>query len=280
MRKIGVALAIALAAVPSAAAADTDRVQVGGSGSTRDFSRQTYVTVTAPDAYVKTGFDGDHGDWRGPPCIVSSNPSLSDDVSVSWTVGFSDSYRTAEEAADRGRTFRDMPTVQQGTIEIPHRIRGKEVGGITGYFILAQTRQEYGWAEIGLGVPLTRGVFVAARFWSTGPSFRCAVGGTSSELWHLQAALAAAERVVIDGNLPAARLRANGQRRRVVGFLSDGFGHPVVGVRVRIDRKVGPSWRRAGWASTNASGYYKALALPGVVRAAFGSLRSRAVRVR
>jgi hypothetical protein len=266
--------------VPIAVAADTDRIQVGGSGSTRGFSRQTYVTVTTPGGYSRTGFDGDAGSWRGPRCVVSSNPSLSDDVSIPWSVGFSDSYRTAEEAADRGRTFRDMPTVERGTIEIPHRIRGKEVGGISGYYILAQTQQEYAWAEIGLGIPLTRGVFVAARFWSTGPSFACTVGGTAARLWHLQAAEAAAGLVAIDGNLPAARLTAHAQRRRVVGFVSDGFGHPVVGARVTLERKVGRSWRRGGSASTNASGFYRALALPGLVRAAHGSLRSRTVRVR
>lgn len=280
MRGIVAALAVALGAVPLAAAADTDRVQVGGSSTTRGFSARTHVGVTSPDDYVRTGFDGDHGDWRGPVCVVSSSPSLSGEVSISWGVGFSDRYRTAAEAADRGRTFRTLPIVQKAEIKVPHRIRGKEVGTIRGAYVLASTPQEYGWAEIGLGIPLTRGVFVTAQFWSTGPSFGCTVGGTASRLWHLQAALAAAARVVIEGNLPATRLTAYAQRRRVVGFVSDGFGHPVVGVEVRVERMVRGAWRRAGSASSNASGYYRAATLPGTVRAKVGSLRSAPVRIR
>lgn len=283
MRKIGVALAIALIAVPGAAAADTDRVQVGGSSSTRGFSRQTYVTVTAPDAYTKIDFDGDAGNWRGPLCLVSSYPSLSSDVHVAWGVGFSKEDRSAEEAADRGRTFRDLETAQRGTIEVPHRIRGKKVGEILAQFIIGQSPDEdsTGWAEIGVGIPMRRGVFVRARFWSTGPSAAsCTVAGTPSRLWHRDAVLAAAGGLAIDGNLPAARVTAHAQRRRVAGFVSDGFGHPVVGVRVSLERKVGRGWRRAGAASTNAAGFYSALSFPGLVRAVNGSLRSRAVRVR
>jgi hypothetical protein len=280
VRKIVAALAIALCAVPIVAAGDTDRVRVGGSSATRAFSPRTHVVVTSPDDYVRTGFDGDHGDWRGPLCVVSSNASLSGEVAVSWSIGFSNRYRTAGEAADRGRTFRDLLIVQRAELKIPHRIRGKKVGSIIGEYVLAATRQEYGWAEIGLGIPLTRGVFVAARFWSTGPSFRCTVGGTASELWHLQAAQAAVARVVIDGNLPAARLTAYPQRRRVVGFVSDGFGHPLVGVQVTVERLVRGAWRRVGSAATDASGHYRAGTLPGTVRVTLGSLRSAPVRVR
>jgi hypothetical protein len=280
MKKLVAALGIALFAVPLAAASDTDRVRIGGSSATRAFSTRTHVVVTSPEAYVRTGFDGDHGDWRGPLCAVPSNPSLSGEVEVSWTVGFSNLYRTAAEAADRGRTFRDLPIVQRGRLKIPHRIRGKNAGSIVGAYVLAATRQEHGWAEIGLGIPLTRGVFVAARFWSTGPSFRCTVGGTSSELWHLQTAEAAVAGVVIDGNLPAARLTAYPQHRRVVGFVSDAFGHPLVGVRVSVERMVRRTWRRAGSAATNASGHYRAATLAGTVRVTFGSLRSVPVRVR
>jgi hypothetical protein len=280
VRTILVALAIALTVVPGATAADTDRVQVGGSNSTQGFSRQTYVTATSPDGYVRKGFDGDHGDWRGPLCVVSSNSSLSGEATVSWTIAFSKSYRTAEEAADQGRTFRDLPLVQRAPIEISHVIRGREVGKIASFSILAATREEYGWAELGLGIPLTQGVFAAARFWSTGPSFRCTVSGVSSDVWHRQVALAAAKRVVVDGNLPAARVSARAQGRRIAGAISDGFGHPLVGVRVTLERKVGRGWRRAGSATTDAGGRYGALVARGLVRAAVGSRRSAPVRVR
>lgn len=280
MSRIAVALALALCAVPIAFAADTDRVQVGGSSATKGFSPRTYVAVTAPEGYARTGFDGDHGDWRGPLCVVSSNPSLSSEVAISWAVAFSKTYRTAAEAADRGRTFSDLPTVKLGEVEIPHRIRGKEVGGIVASYVIAASPQEYAWTEIGLGIPLTRGVFAAARFWSNGPSFRCTVGGTAERLWHLSAAEASAARVVIEGNLPAARLTAYGQHRRVVGFVSDGFGHPLIGVAVTIQRNTRGRWHRVGTASTNASGFYRATALPGTVRVTLGSLRSKAVRVR
>lgn len=280
MRKALVAIGLALCLVPAAVATDVDRVRVGGTGSTRGFSQQTFVVVSTPDAYARIGFDGDAGSWSGPLCVVSSNSSLSAVVTLPWTVAFSRTYRSADEAADRGRTFRDLPVLTRGTIEISHRIRGKEVGGILASYVVGQSRQDHGWAELGLGIPLTRGVFVAARFWSTGPSFACNVGGTASRQWHVDAVQAAAARVVVDGNLPAARVTARAQRRRVVGFVNDGLGHPLVGVRVTLERRAGRAWRRAASVSTNASGLYSVLARPGRVRVAVESIRSRTVRVR
>ena len=125
-------------------------------------------------------------------CVVSSNPSLSDEVEISWSLAFSDRVRTAADAARRARTFADLPIVEQDRLELPHRIRGRNVGTIVASYVLAATRQEYGWAELGLGIPLTRGVFAAARFWSTGPSFACTVGGTASKHLHRDAAVTAA----------------------------------------------------------------------------------------
>ena len=284
MRTLFVSLGLALAIAPIATAADVDRIQVGqpGRNTTKGFSPQTSVVVTTPDAYTKIDFDGDAGNWRGPLCFASSYPSLSKDVHIAWGVGFSREDRSAEEAADRGRTFRDQETAQRGTIDIPHRIRGQKVGEILAHFIIGQSSAEdsTGWAEIGVGIPMTRGVFARARFWSTGPSgAACTVAGTPPRLWHRAAVIAAASGLAIDGNLPAARVTAHAQRRRVAGFVSDGFGHPVVGVRVSLERKVGRGWRRAGSATTNASGFYSALSLPGLVRAAHQSLRSKAVRV-
>lgn len=283
LRAFAVGLALTLVAVPIAAAAETDRVQVGGSNNTIGFSHQTYVDVTTPDAYTKIDFDGDAGNWRGPLCFASSYPSLSGDVHIAWGVGFSREDRSAEEAADRGRTFPDAETAQLGTIDVPHRIRGKKVGEILAHFIIGQSSAEdaTGWAEIGVGIPMTRGVFARARFWSTGPSAAaCTVASTPAPLWHRAAVIAAASGIAIDGNLPAARVTAHAQRRRVAGFVSDGFGHPVVGVRVSLERKVGRGWRRAGAATTNAAGFYSALSLSGLVRATHDSLRSRPVRVR
>ena len=282
MRKLALALAAAVIGVPAANAADVERVQVGlpGRNTTRAFSPQTFIVVTSPDAYVRTSFDGDSSSWHGPRCVVSSNPGLSDDVSMPWFVVFSDRYATREQAAAGARTFDDLPLVSEGTIEIPHRIRGREVGAIVGYYLLGQSTHDRGWAEIGVGIPLTRGVFAVARFWSTGPSFGCSVGGTAARQWHLDAAQSAAARLVVDGNLPAARISAHPQRRRVSGFVNDGFGHPVVGARVTLERKAGRTWRRGPSVSTNSSGFYSVLARAGTMRTAHGTLRSKPVRVR
>jgi hypothetical protein len=280
VRTIAAALAAALAVVPMAAAADTDRVRIGGSSTTRDFSPRTAVVVTSPEAYVRTTFDGDHGRWRGPSCAVPSNPSLSRDVAIAWSVALSDRYRSAEEAALAARTHASLPLVERGDLKLPHRIRGKDVGTIRAEYVVAATPQEYGWAELGLGIPLTRGVFALARFWSTGPSFACIVGATVAKQWHRDAVAAALARVVVDGNLPAARITAYAQRRRVVGFVSDGFGHPVVAVQVAVERRVRGTWRRADSAATDAGGHYRAATLPGTVRVTLGSLRSAPVRIR
>jgi hypothetical protein len=283
LRRLLIALVVAATAVPIAAAADVDRVQVGlpGRNTTRAFSSQTFVVVTTPAAYTRLSFDGDAGSWRGPRCVVSSRPDLSADVRVPWALRFSDTYASREDAADRARTFRDLPELSRGTIAVPHRIRGKGVGAISAYYVLGQSGEDYGWAEVGLGIPLTRGVFAAMRFWSTGPSFACNVGTTSSRQWHVDAVQAAAARVVVDGNLPAARITAHGARRRMSGFVNDGFGHPVVGARVTLQRRdARGTWRAAGTATTAGNGFYSARAVPGAVRAVHGSLRSAPTRVR
>ncbi len=55
---------------------------------------------------------------------------------------------------------------------------------------------------------------------------------------------------------------------------------PQLTIGVALERKVGRTWRRAGSASTDATGRYSAAVARGLVRATVGSRRSAPVRVR
>jgi hypothetical protein len=278
-----VAAVIVLIAVPAAAAAGVaDRVQVGqpGRNTTRAFSPSTHVLVQAPGRYVATAFDGDSGSWRGPLCVVGSNRSLSKDATVAWAVTFSNRFRSADEAAAAARTFDDLPVASRLELEVPHVVRGRTVGTIRAVAVVGASRSEHGWHELGLGLPLTRGVFAGVRFWSTGPSFRCAVDDVPSEVWHRETVHAAANSLVVDGNLPVARITAAGAKGLVRGRVVDGFGHAVVGVPVVVERKDGRRWRRAGRAITDGTGAYRAKAASGLVRARVGAAVSGPTRAR
>ena len=74
-----IAIAAVAAAIGGAVASaqDVDRVQVGGSNTTRGFSRALVVTVTTLPEFHRTSFDGNSGGWEGPVCDFAPNPRLS-----------------------------------------------------------------------------------------------------------------------------------------------------------------------------------------------------------
>jgi hypothetical protein len=281
-----IAAATLVVAIGSAAALaqDVDRVVVGGSNTTRAFSRALFVTVTTLPDFRRTGFDGNSGGWEGPVCDFSPNPRLSGPISLTWSVGFDDDVRSAEQAAREQLTF-EWTTIESEPIAIPHLVGGREVGTIPGFFLLTDSRGQTGYHESALGFPLGRGVYAAAEFWSRGNALECTVRGGAVASWHRDTARAALRQVRLEGNLPPSRVTARARARSVSGSVADGFGHPSAGVAVRLEHRTGTRWRSVRSGRTTAGGAYSLRArragLHRVVASLAGaSARSAAVRVR
>jgi hypothetical protein len=286
LRPLGIAALAALIGGAIAAAQETDRVQVGSPGrnTTRAFSPALFVTVTTLPDFRRTGFDGDSGGWEGPVCDFAPNPGLSGPISLTWAVGFDADAQSAEQAAREQLTF-EWETIESGPLAVPHLVAGREVGTIPGFYVLTDARSQTGYHESALGFPLGRGVFAALEFWSRGNALECTVRGMPVASWHRETARAAVRQVRLEGNLPPARVTARTRSGRVIGAVADSFGHPVAGIAVRLEKRVGRRWRavRAGRTGqtgtyalrTRGSGTYRVVATLAGSSARSGAVRSR-----
>ena len=283
-RLMGIAALVAALGAAVASAQDVDRVRVGGSNTTRGFSPAVFVTVTTLPEFHRTGFDGNSGGWEGPVCDFAPNPRLSGPISLTWSVGFDDDVRSAEQAARENLTF-DWSEIEGGPVPVSHLVAGREVGTIPGSYVLTDARSQTGYHESGLGFPLGRGVYVSVAFWSRGNALECTVRGAPVASWHRDTARAAVRQVRLEGNLPPARVTARARGRTVSGAVADAFGHPDGGIAVRLEQRIGARWRSVRSGRTTATGTYSLRARrPGVHRVvatlAGASARSGAVRTR
>ena len=249
-----IAAVVAVVGVGVALAQEVDRVQVGGSNTTRGFSTALFVMVTTLPDFRRTGFDGNSGGWEGPVCDFAPNPRLSGPISVSWAVGFVKTP-TAEQAGREALTF-EWTTIESGPLEVPHFVGGRQVGTLPGFFVLTDSRGQTGYHESGLGIPLGRGVYGSVGFWSRGNALECTVRGMPVASWHRDTARSALRQVRIEGNLPPARVSARARAGRVSGSVSDSFGHPGAAVTVRLEKRSGRRWRTVRSGRTAGTGTY------------------------
>jgi hypothetical protein len=284
LRLIGITTLVVALCAAIASAQDVDRVQVGGSNTTRGFPTSLAVTVTTLPDFHRTGFDGNSGGWEGPVCDFAPNPGLSGPISVTWSVGFDDDVSTVEQAARAQLTF-EWETIESGAIQVTHFVGGREVGTIPGFYVLTDARGQTGYHESGLGFPLGRGVYASVEFWSRGNALECTVQGVPVASWHRETARNAVRQVRLEGNLPPSRVTARVRGRAITGSVADSFGHPGAGVAVRLEQRTGTRWRSVRSGRTIRSGAYALRARrPGLHRVlatlAGVSARSAPVRVR
>ncbi|MDQ5820977.1 MAG: carboxypeptidase-like regulatory domain-containing protein [Actinomycetota bacterium] len=159
------------------------------------------------------------------------------------------------------------------------------MGTIPGFFVLTDSGGQTGYHESGVGFSLGRGVYAAAEFWSRGNALECTVHGVPVARWHRDTARAAVRQVGLVGNLPPARVSARVRAGRVSGSVTDSYGHPDVGVAVRLEQRTGTRWRsmrsgRTGTAGayalrTRGSGTYRVVATLAVVSARSAPVRGR-----
>ncbi len=281
----------ALAAVVLAAGASaevTQRAQVGVSGrnATHGYPAALYVVVKSPPDYQADccSYDGDGGTWIGPPYRAENKPTFGGDTKLGWGAYFDTKASGPEDAARRSFVFKGWSDVSKDAIDVPHTVRGRQVGAIPGIAVIARSRGSSSSAfEGAVGFPLCPGLHVAVYFSSstpltdgTGIYGKYLVNGTVVSTWNLQQLETALAGVSLDGNLPAGKVTARASGRVVSGSVTDCVGHPMPSVSVRGG---------GGATKTTTSGSYRLrVKHGGLVRvtAAGGgrTVRSAPVRVR
>jgi hypothetical protein len=84
------------------------------------------------------------------------------------------------------------------------------------------------------------------------------LGSFLASSWNRGQAFVTLSGVSLQGNLPPTRvtIRRAPRKSAVSGKVVDEFQHPLVGVRLALERQAGASWRRVGSAKTNGQGSF------------------------
>jgi hypothetical protein len=290
------ALAVALAAATAALAQVQDRIvlKATGGNALAHYSPTLAAGVVSPPEYTRgCCYDHNGGEWTGPRYQATGRASLGADSKYDWTVGVA--VRAGDtRAALIANLTHDWPVVSEGEQPVEHRVGGRAVGTIGGYWVL--TRSPFGGAddarmEAAVGFPLCDGNTAYAKFSLLLPSGNSAGGsigfgeylinGMRPTDWNAEKGMQSIRGVRLEGNRPASRVTAAARGRRVTGRVADCSAHPLAGLTVQLQRRSGRRWVRAAAGRTTAAGTFSLRArAPGTYRAVVGGRRSAAVRVR
>ncbi len=287
---------VALLASGLALAQVEDRIVLKATGGNplAHYSPTLAAVVVSPPEYSRgCCYDHDGGEWTGPRYQATGRADLGGDSKYNWTVGVA-VRAGATRAALIANLTHDWPVTSEGQQEIEHRVAGRRVGTIGGYWVL--TRSPFAGAddaqmEAAVGFPLCDGNTAYAKFSLLLPSGNSAGGtigfgeylinGRRPTDWNAEKAMQSIRGVRLEGNRPAARVTAAARGRRVSGRVADCNAHPLAGLTVQLQRRAGRSWRKVSSGRTEAGGTYSlAVRSAGTYRVRAGTRTSAAVRVR
>jgi hypothetical protein len=296
--RVTVALATisALVAVGVAFAQVQDRIVLKATGGNdlAHYSPTLAITVVSPPEY-KRGccYDTNGGEWTGPRYQATGRPSLGADSKYDWTVGVAVRAGGTRAALIANLTH-DFPVVSEGKQPVKHRVGGRAVGTIGGYWVL--TRSTFDGAddarmEAAVGFPLCDGNTAYAKFSLLIPSGNSAGGsigfgeyvisGMRPSDWNAAKGMQAVRGISFEGNRPARRVTAAARGRRVSGRVADCNAHPLAKLAVQLQLRTGSAWRTVSSARTSAGGTYSLAARSaGTYRVRAGTRTSASVRVR
>jgi hypothetical protein len=258
VRLLVLAVLAAGAAAAVARAATIDKVVVGVSGrnATQGFSPSLYVEVMVEPDYTKVDFDGDSGNWAGPPYRSTTNPNLGGMSKAGWTVYF-DKGRTVKQA-QTGHFVQSWAPFQAATIDVPHVVGQTRVATIKGDWLLTKGPGDHNVQFEGvLSFPLCRGVVVSAEFSfiepftdtdNLGGQIRVypSIGDKDALSWNRDKAILAPSFIALLGYLPAARItpanilrKAGDTSHQIAGRVEDCTGAAMPGVTVRTGKVSG-----------------------------------------
>jgi hypothetical protein len=262
----GKAFTLALAGVMAlvcggtASAIAVERIPLANSArpETAGFPPGVFLTLVSPADYWARS----PGNWIGPAFWPSGDPAQRSESVIDWSVTFRDRSVEVSSAA-AAVTQRGWREQERAGIAVPHVVGKTVLGTLPGHFVLKHSDAAH---ETALGIPLSPGAMAIIKFSFHSPAKNSAepfgenyVNGTFlASTWNRGQAFVALSGVSVEGNLPPAKasLRALRRKAAVQGKVVDAFDHPLVGVRVTVERQAGAGWRRAGSARTNAQGSF------------------------
>lgn len=268
-----------------------DRFRVAGESDGRGYPASLQVVITSPPDYVLNfaGRLGNDGHWKGPRYAATLRPSLGGESTLDWSAGV---YKTpSNRRTIIDNLTHDWPGIAEGAEPIERRVGGRDVGTLQGTWVLTQAPAMAGAAryELGVVVPLC-GRTALIKISALTPSgnsaggsmgfgeYRMANGSLPTE-WNRQQVMATAERLAVEGSMPAARITGARRGRRIAGRVVDCNGHASAGTRVQLERRVGRRWRVVARGTTGADGSYALRARgTGPFRAVSGSRRTHSIR--
>lgn len=286
----------ALVAAPLVLAQVQDRIGVRGleGNDTDHYARSLSIVAVSPPEY-KRGccYDSDGGEWSGPRYEATARASLGGEAKIDWDIGVA-VRKPSTRATLVPLLTHGWPIVAQGTHQVEHRVGGRKVGTIPGYWILTRSTF-YGDVDAAMeamiGFPLCDGNTVYAKFGLLLPSGDSAGGaqgygdyviaGQKPTVWNAAKAMQAIRGIRLEGNRPSARVTAAARGRAIVGQVQDCSKHALAGQSLALQRKVGGAWSSAGTGRTSATGSFSIAARgAGTYRVVAGARSSNAVSVR
>jgi len=262
----GKALTLALAGVTAlicggtASAVAVERIPVanGARPETAGFPPGVFLTLVSPADYWARS----PGVWIGPAFWPSADGSQRSESAIDWSVTFRDRAVEVSSAA-AAVTQRGWREQERAGIAVPHVVGKTTVGTLPGHFVLKHSDAAH---EAALGIPLSAATMAIIKFSLHSPAKNSAepfgenvvLGSFVASTWNRGQAFVALSGVSVEGNLPPSKASIRAVRRKaaVQGKVVDGFDHPLVGVRVAVERQAGGGWRTVGSAKTSAQGSY------------------------
>jgi hypothetical protein len=285
---LAVAAAASLVYGGTASAVAVERIPLsdGVRPETAGFPPGVFLTLVSPSAYVAQS----PGRWVGPAYWPSGDASRRGESSIDWSVTFRD--RSVEpDSAAAAATPRGWREQERAGIAVPHVFGKNVLGTLPSYFVLKQSEAMH---DTALAIPLSPTAIAIVKFTfrtpatNTVPGFgdNLVLGTYLASTWNRGQAFLAVAGVQLEGNLPPSlvSIREAPRRSAVHGRVIDSFKHPLVGVRVVLERESGATWRRVGAVRTSGQGTYT-LAMRGggryraTVTVAKTTLRSATLRV-
>jgi len=257
-----VAAAATLLVPPLAAASSVERVRVAGPGVPSTFPHGLSLELVSPPAYARLSADSTRGSWIGPEYWASGKPAQRGRTSILWSVDFEARPGPATSVALSGPT-QGWPLEKKDPIAVPHYVGKRIVGTILGYYAITRApAPNDGSYEAALAFPLAPKAFSVVRFELSEPASDSAgewgdylVGGLDlPSIWNRGQAFWALSGVRVLGNLPPSSIDLTVSGRLLRGTVLDAFHHPVLGVPVAIQRRVGASWRHLASTRTGKKG--------------------------
>lgn len=291
----GLATLAALTVIGGALAAVENRISLKATGGNdlEHYSPALAIVAVAPPEY-KRGccYDSSGGEWVGPRYEATDRATLGANSTYNWNVGVAVRAGGTRKALLANLTH-DFPVVSEGKQLIEHRVNGRVVGKVAGYWVLTRSTfagENDAQMEAAVGFSLCDGNTAYAQFSLLRPSGDSAGGdmgygeylirGMPPTVWNAEKGMQAIRGIRFEGNRPTTRITAVARGGRVAGRVADCDGHPLAKLAVQLQQRTGSTWRTVASARTAATGAYSfAAPSAGTYRVRAEARASRPVRI-